>query len=118
MNIAETHATTDATAFRDSRIDQLEQALAMTDIDAPAFGDRVRAACETAGFVFLFDLPTIGDDDIERIAAAADPDGSAEPLFAFIRLHTGEATLSIDTHCTALNHGEAVASAYLDLLSH
>lgn len=102
----------------DTRITELEAALALEDIDPEGFGDGVRAACETAGFVFLFDLPTIDDDDVERIAAAADPDGPTGPLFAFVALHADQSGLSVDTNCQSLNHGEAVASAYLDLLSH
>ena len=98
------------------RLAQLERALGVQDMDADRFGQGVRAACAATGFVFLFDLPTIGDGGVARVAAAATADRSGDPVFAFVALHSDRGRISVGADCPGLDHAEAVASAYLDLM--
>ncbi|WP_306120203.1 MULTISPECIES: hypothetical protein [unclassified Roseitalea] len=100
-----------------AQLDALAIALSAQDLTRVPFADCVKAACASTGFMFLFDLPSIGEGAVSRVAAAAMIAEDDVPLVAFVTVDAGSHRLEVATECHGLDHGPAVARAYLDLLS-
>ncbi len=116
MSLHDTDMTQNAPAVDEDRLAELQLALGLQDIETEGFEAGVRRACVAAGFVFLFDLPTIDDSQISRVAAAVTESADGAPVFAYVSLSSDDEALRVDDECMALDHAEAVASAYLDLM--
>lgn len=59
---------------------ELELALQLQDVVANGFAETVQGAVETAGYRFLFQMPAVGCDDTQCIAAISAGEGDSRRI--------------------------------------
>ena len=97
---------------------EFELALGTTDLAQQGFENCIRSACEGTDVAFLFDLPVVDPQTAQRVAAVAwrDAADNANADVRFIALSADGTKMSLERDCQHLNHAEAVAHAYADLI--
>jgi hypothetical protein len=96
---------------------ELEMALQLQDVAANGFSESVQNAVETAGYTFLFQMPAIGCEGSQCIAAISSGDGTGRRIL-LVHLHEDGETVRVEAPEGDDNPYAGIAASLAGVLEH